>query len=146
MADAAEPKWAKKLAPLVIKLILGIAALTAAYAGYAKLENQNALMLQALGSKLNSLSEQVSYLQGMHGIPPETTSAPGVEPTHAHATTKAPGYTSLHGDEPAVAVVMAAPVPPKPVQRIQLKAFEQVPITFDGLQALEQTQLSPKGD
>jgi len=146
MAHEAGPQWVKKLAPLILKLISGIAALTAAYAGYAKLENQNALMLQALGSKLNSLSEQVAYLQGMHGIPPETTSAPDVEPARAHVATKAPQYASLHGQETSAETVVMVKGPLKPSPRIKLKAFEQVPVTFDGLQALEQFQLSPKGD
>jgi hypothetical protein len=144
MANGAEPKRAKKLAPLIIKLISGIAALTAAYAGYARLENQNALMLQALGSKLNSLSEQVAYLQGMHGIPPDGSLIDG-EPAHKHTMSKPSEIAALHGEEPPLSAV--APVLVRPaMSRIKIKAFEQVPVTFDGLQALEQTQLSPKGE
>ncbi len=77
------------------KLVAVIVGLTAAVKAYTGLEEQNAMILQAVATKLNSLSEEVAYIKGMcvamRSVETVSVSAPApVEPVPASRPTFRP--------------------------------------------------------
>jgi len=130
------------------KLIAAIGTLTAAVNGYLDLEKKNELVLQALASKINALSQEVAYLKGrldataaVEAVPAEPTPPPA-EPVMMDEVGEGAGD---EGAEAAVEVEAVAEVaedvkPIKAKRQIKLDAYEAVPTTMQELQQLQLRQ------
>lgn len=152
MTDAETPKPSKlkSRAALTTKLIAAIGTLTVAINGYMDLQEQNQLVLQALGSKLNNLSQRVARMEGfVVGVTMEKASADTPakpirydddfpEPIEEHAV--AVVAAEIPEDELEMVEVMAAPEPaPKKVKKAKLNidAYEDVPMDMDSLEQMQ---------
>jgi hypothetical protein len=133
----------------VAKIVAAITSLIVVYNGYRDLENKNALLLEALGSKLNALSEKVAHLEG-HIEEQATAPTPVTPPKPGHT----PAGTPVPAHTPTVAPPMPAVVmveTPADIERMpfKLKAYETVPTDMKALQLMQQEQVAMppiKGD
>lgn len=138
MVDAEKPKSRKKdITVALVKLIMAITALVTAINGYLELEKQNALVLQALGSKVNELAKEVSYL---HGRVDASAPLPAV---HAMPVPPAAVDTGEEDLELAgIAEVMAESAPEEP--QLKLRAYEYVPLDMEALQQMSADRIGGK--
>lgn len=137
MAEETKPTKTKRAVKVTVdaaKIVMAISALVAAYNGYRDLESKNALVLEALGSKLNALAEKVSYLEGRLEAKVETAA-----PSHP---TVRPGVIARL-PEPTEPV--DAPKAAEPSAAVTLQAYTDVPLNVQALQQLQVEQLELKG-
>jgi hypothetical protein len=139
MTEETKPTKTKRAVKVTFdaaKIVMAITTLVVAYNGYRDLENKNALVLEALGSKLNALAEKVSYLEGrLQAL--STAPTPGVH----HLTLAKPPEPPPPENQPPAAVAAG--------EGVMLKAYESVPLDVAGLQQLqiEQRELkAPPGE
>jgi hypothetical protein len=144
----------KKLVWAILKLVAAIGVLTAAVNNYLDQENknaelgrQNALILQALGSKVNNLGNEVSYIKG------RLDSLPAFRPSHHRLEQPPPvrpvGMAPAPKEdevEPAgvlgeVEVTSDAPEPERSKEDkappLRIDAFEDVPTSLKDLQQMQ---------
>jgi hypothetical protein len=135
----------------VAPLLTALAALAHDYISSIHHERQSTMMLQAVGSKLNALANEVAYIQGALHLPPSGMGqyngvGEGYTPELYESAPKFMGVTIPGAGAGAVAEVSkhkptTAPATPAsaPVLKtsVSLKAFEAVPTSFEQLEKLD---------
>lgn len=150
---------AKKNVANYTKVIAALATLTAAVNGYLNLAEQNELMLQALGSKLNSLAVKVAYMEGRLDVAPyEARVIESMKPKIGkHHSSPVKRAVSKAMDKPKALFVpskevetathteaVAKLVAVSPIQRqmqVQFDAYDEVPLSMEDLKTEAQEQV-----
>ena len=166
--EAPEEKPAKKPGHLrrqgmnYAKLVGAITALTAAVNGYLDLEKKNALVYQALASKVNNMATELAEVKGQNQVImvflarqnglDEMLEEMGEVPTRSPASLPKPERlddageeaeeaTSIEDEIDMVAEVTVASEAPEPVaQSMNVDAYQELPANLDDL-VQEQKQL-----
>jgi len=155
------PGHLRRQAPNYAKLAAAVGTLTAAVNGYVSLQKQNELVLEALGSKLNALSQRVAHMEGYLTATSRMGRAREVEAhtEEAHEAVPAPAPTALPPDPEECDEMVKeeksedcleedvlasegesaeVEVDEKELPVLQIGAFEQVPTDLSSLKQMKQ--------
>jgi len=158
-AEAPKKSHLKKHGGNYARLIAAVTALTAAVNGYLDLAKKNALVYEALASKVNSISTELAQLKGQNEIllefvkthmrrgeslpahrPPAVIPAP--TPTAPDEEDTAVEAASDEASADVMVEVTAGAPPKKEKGRFSIDAFQQLPANVgDLVQAQEQLQV-----
>ena len=132
MSDASK-RYLRIIAINTGKIVLAISALTAAVKGYYDLQQQNQLILESVGSKVNALSEKVAFIEGRMT---EMSRHVALSPTSVRVLS-APPLPPESKAETKVEVETSG----KPM--LKFKAYEAMPLKMEQLQQMQVQAQTP---
>jgi len=127
------------------KIVTLLGMLLAVVKGYYQLEQQGQLLLEALGSKLNSLAIKVEVLEGRVAeftdlkVLPSPVTFPR-EPAAPKPSAPDAEYVVMTTEGPATAEVFKEGVG---FPELNLKAYDPIPLKMNQLQKLQQQAAAP---